>query len=287
MGLLKLTGEKPYENSGIKEGDLITSVNNKKINTINELIDIVSKSNGKEIDITYKRGTTTRKTNLKPVKTEDDNYKIGLWVRDTAAGVGTITFYEPNSKKFASLGHGINDIDTSELINIQSGELVTADIVSIEKGEKGNPGEIKGTIDEATFLGEILKNSKFGIYGNIKNIGKLEISKENEVKVALRDEIKLGDAEIICELEDGKVEKYKIEIQKIFNTNNENNKSMVIKVTDDRLIKKTGGIVQGMSGTPIIQNGKFIGAVTHVLINNPKVGYGIFADLMIKQLNEE
>lgn len=201
-------------------------------------------------------------------------------------GVGTITFYEPETKEFAALGHGILDVDTSKLIDIGKGELVTSKIVSIVKGENGKPGEIKGSIENGTSIGEINKNTFFGIYGKINNSSPLNINTKNALEVANRSEIKLGKAEIMCELENGKVEKYEIEIQKIFLDNNSDNKSMLIKVTDEELIEKTGGIIQGMSGAPVIQNGKFIGAVTHVLVNDPQMGYAIFGDLMIKQMRE-
>ena len=199
---------------------------------------------------------------------------------------GTMTFYEPDSGKFASLGHGITDIDTSELINIANGELVGTKILSIVKGEKGSPGEIKGTLEDESYLGTISKNTNFGVYGSIVDKTELNISNTNEMEVALRTEIKTGKAQIMCQLDNDKVETYDIEIEKLYVNNYENNKSMLIKVTDERLLEKTGGIIQGMSGAPIIQDGKFIGAVTHVLVNEPTVGYGVFADIMIKQLEE-
>ena len=197
-----------------------------------------------------------------------------------------MTFYEPSSGMFAALGHGITDIDTSDLIQIANGELVTTNILSIVKGEKGAPGEIRGTIENGVSFGNIYKNTKYGVYGNVLNKSRLEVNSAEEMEVALRNEIKTGKAQILCELQDGKIERYEIEIQKLFINNNEDNKSMVIKVTDKRLIEKTGGIIQGMSGAPIIQNGKFVGAVTHVLVNDPTIGYGVFADIMIKQLKE-
>ena len=216
----------------------------------------------------------------------DNEYKLGLWVRDAAAGVGTLTFYEPSTGNFAALGHGINDVDTYNLIQIANGELVTTNIIDIVKGEDGLPGEIRGTIENSATIGNIYKNTALGIYGNITDVSRLNLNKSTEIPVANRSEITTGKAEIMCELENGKIQNYEIEIQKIFINNNENNKSMLIKVTDEELIEKTGGIIQGMSGAPIIQNGKFIGAVTHVLVNDSKTGYAIFADLMIKQMRE-
>ena len=200
------------------------------------------------------------------------NINSGLWVRDAAAGVGTATFYEPTTGMFASLGHGITDIDTGKLVTIANGELVNSNIVSIVKGEKGKPGEIRGTIEGQSKVGDITQNTSFGIFGKITNNTIIE-STEKPIEVLNRNEIKTGKAQIICELENGKKDYYNIEIEKINISNNQNNKSMLIKITDDRLIEKTGGIIQGMSGSPIIQDGKFVGAVTHVLVQNPIEGY--------------
>lgn len=185
-------------------------------------------------------------------------------------GVGTITFYEPSTKTFAALGHGIADIDTEQLIDISSGEFVTTRILNITKGESGKPGKIQGTVENQKNIGTIYKNSKFGIYGKVDNLSSININSSREMEVALREEIQTGKATILCSLDNQNVQEYEIEIEKIFRENNYDNKSMLIKVTDQRLIEKTGGIIQGMSGSPIIQNGKFIGAVTHVLVNNPQ-----------------
>ncbi len=180
-------------------------------------------------------------------------------------------------------GHGITDIDTGELINIASGEFVTTRILNITKGESGNPGKIQGTIENQVNIGNIDKNTRFGIYGKVDNLSGLSIDTSKEMEVATRDEIQLGKATILCSLDNKNVQEYEIEIEKIFKENNYDNKSMEIKVTDERLLEKTGGIIQGMSGSPIIQNGKFIGAVTHVLVNNPEEGYAVFGDIMLKQ----
>lgn len=287
VGMSEIEGKKPYQNSGIEAGDRIIEVNNKKISTSDELTQCVNTCNGKNIEIKYiNNKDEIVQAEIEPAKTSNNEYKIGLWVRDAAAGVGTITFYEPSTGSFASLGHGINDVDTYELIDIANGELVTAKILDIVKGKNGIPGEIRGNIDNSIKIGNISKNTDFGVYGNITNTNALNIDNSQEMEVADRNEINTGKAYILCELDNRKPEKYEIEIQKIFKENNQDNKSMLIKITDARLIEKTGGIIQGMSGAPIIQNNKFIGAVTHVLVNDSKVGYGVFADLMIKQLKE-
>lgn len=286
VGMSEINGKKPYENSGIQEGDRIVEIDGEIISCTDDLTETVNNCDGENVEIIYKRNEEIKTTSIEPVKTNENEYKLGLWVRDAAAGVGTMTFYEPNSGKFATLGHGITDIDTSELIHISNGELVTTQILSIVKGEKGVPGEIRGVIEKGTYLGEISINTSYGVYGNISNKQKLDLDESNEMEVALRSETKVGKAQIMCQLDNEKIETYDIEIQKIYVNNNENNKSMVIKITDNRLLEKTGGIIQGMSGAPIIQNGKFVGAVTHVLVNDPTAGYGVFADIMIKQLEE-
>ena len=235
---------KPFENTGIEEGDTIIEIDEKRITSTEELIKEVNESKGENIEVKYVHDEETKQCSIKPVQTSETEYKLGLWVRDSAAGVGTVTFYDSSSKTFAALGHGITDIDTEELINIASGEFVTTKVLNITKGEKGNPGKVQGTVDNQKNIGTIYKNSPFGIYGKVDNLSSLNIDSSKEMEVALRDEIQLGKATILCSLDNNKVEEYEIEIQKIFKENNYDNKSMQIKVTDSRLIEKTGGIIQ-------------------------------------------
>ncbi|MBR0490625.1 MAG: SpoIVB peptidase [Clostridia bacterium] len=277
---------KPYENSGIEEGDSIISIDNTKISTTQDLIDTVNASSGKNLAIEYVHNNATATCSITPVQTSNNEYKLGLWVRDSAAGVGTVTFYDSSTKSFGALGHGITDIDTEELINIESGEFITTQILNIKKGENGYPGRIQGTIDNQTNIGSIYKNTKFGIYGKVSNPSALRLDSSKEMEVALREEIKEGPATILCNLDGTSPKEYNIQIERIFRENNYDNKSMKIKVTDENLLNKTGGIIQGMSGSPVIQNGKFVGAVTHVLVNNPKEGYAVFGDIMLKQIRE-
>ncbi len=276
---------KPYKDTDIVEGDTILSINNEKVESIETLKKIVNNSKGKNLNLTILRDGATFTSNIKPIQSKNKEYKLGLWVKDAATGVGTMTFYEPTSKSFAVLGHGITDSDTDTLINIDYGELVTSRIISIQKGKTESPGEIKGTILNQQKIGIVNKNTQFGIYGNLENLTSLNIDTSKSVKVASRNEITLGDAKILCSLdESNKAEEYSVDIEKIYYDNDYNNKSMLIRITDEKLIEKTGGIIRGLSGAPIIQNGKFIGAITNVLVSNPEVGYGIFADLMIKEL---
>ena len=288
VGMSEIEGEdnktyKPYENTGIEEGDTIVKINDNLVNSTDELIEKVNMSKGEKVEIEYIHEEETKECSITPVKTSEEEYKLGLWVRDSAAGVGTVTFYEPATQSFGALGHGITDIDTGDLLNIASGEFVTAEILNIKKGEDGNPGKIQGSVEEQETIGEITKNTEFGIYGKIQDLSSLNIDTSKEMEVAMRDEIELGKATILCSLDNQTVKEYEIEITKIYKDNHYNNKSMEIKVTDEELIEKTGGIIQGMSGAPIIQNGKFIGAVTHVLVNSSTEGYAIFGDLMLKQ----
>ena len=291
VGMSEIYGEdnqvyKPYENTGIKEGDTITKINDEEIISTDDMMKIINNSKGKEIRVTYIHNNKTLETNITPIETDKNNYKVGLWVRDTAAGVGTATFYDKNTGKVAMLGHGILDVDTEELIDISDGKITNTSVVSIVKGENGKTGRIQGIVEGQKDIGTISKNTYYGVYGKIDNINELKANSSEATKIALRNEIEIGEATILCALDNGKIQEYKVEIEKIYLNNNSNNKSMLLKVTDEELLEKTGGIIQGMSGSPIIQNGKLIGALTHVLVQNPKQGYAVFADIMVKQMND-
>lgn len=290
VGKTEITGQdgekyKPHENSNIQEGDIILEANRNILNSSDDLTKYINECNGREIIFLCLRDNETFEVKITPIKTISGGYKVGLWVRDSAAGVGTVTFYDPKSGLFGALGHGIVDIDTEKLIDIQSGEFVTTKIINVIKGTSGEPGKIQGTVDNQKTIGEIYSNTIFGVYGKLTDTKSLGINESYLLPVASRNDTQTGSAKILCSLENGKVEEYDIEIKKLYLNNNSNNKSMLIKVTDDKLIKESGGIIQGMSGCPIIQNGKFIGAITNVLVSDPTTGYAIFADMMIKELN--
>ena len=219
-------------------------INKKEITSTSELISSVNNSKGENLNVKYIRDGKEYISTVAPVKTNDNEYKLGLWVRDGAAGIGTMTYYEPSTNKFAALGHGILDIDTEKLVKISSGELVTSKISTIVKGKEGNPGEIKGTIIGGETIGNVNQNTEFGIYGDITNRVKISSNINNQIEVANREEIKMGNAKILLDLENGVREEYDIEITKIYKNNNVNNKSMLIKVTDERLLELTGGIIQ-------------------------------------------
>lgn len=280
--------EIPAKEAGIKPGDLITDVNGKSIHSIEELINEIENSNGNEIKVKYRRGNKTDYVSMNPKKSVEDNkYHVGMWVRDSTAGIGTLTFYDPKTNAFGALGHGITDIDTGSLMPVEEGEIVESNILTIVKGRSGNPGELKGVlIEERRELGLIRKNSPYGIYGvlNKDMLGKFP---SKLYPVGLRNEVEVGDAKILANIDGKTIEEYEIEIQKISKNTTNRQKGMVIKIKDSKLLEQTGGIVQGMSGSPIIQNGKLVGAVTHVLVNDPTRGYGIFIENMLKNAVED
>lgn len=284
-GIESLDGKiyKPYENTEIREGDSIIAINDNVISNTQELIDAINMYNGEKVKIKYIRNNEEKICEITPVKDKSGIYKIGLWVRDSAAGVGTVTFYNEDTQSFAALGHAITDIDTGDILQTSSGEIDNVSIISVVKGVEQQPGKIQGSIRQNSVIGNIYKNTQYGIYGVVKNLTNINIEYSKRMHVAERQEINLGEAFILSNI-DGQFKEYKIEIQKTYLNNNYDNKSMVIKVTDEELLNKTGGIIQGMSGSPIIQNGKFCGAITHVFVKDPSIGYAVFADRMLSEL---
>ncbi|MEN2775621.1 SpoIVB peptidase [Acetivibrio clariflavus] len=278
----------PAKDAGIKPGDLIIEANGKPVDSIEALISEIDNSNGQEMKLKLKRDKRTEVITVKPIKSVEDNkYHLGMWVRDSTAGIGTLTFYDPKNNAFGALGHGITDVDTGALMPVENGEIVESNILTIVKGRSGSPGELKGVlIEERKELGIIKKNSPYGIYG-VLNKDMLYKFPDKLYPVGLRDEVELGKASILSNIDGKTVDEYEIEIQKISKKPSNKQKGMVIKIKDSELLEKTGGIVQGMSGSPIIQNGKLIGAVTHVLVNDPTRGYGIFIENMLKNTVDE
>jgi len=275
----------PYSHTSIEIGDTILEIDGEKIENIKNVKTIVENSKGKELLVTYEKNKKIIQEKITPIKSIDGNgYKLGLWVRDGAMGIGTLSFVDIETGKFAALGHGVSDSDIKKKLDIESGTLNDVKIISICKGEKDNPGEILGVLDSNKIVGKVEKNSNIGIYGTLSKEKVNQYNQKNAVKIASRKEIELGKATILCTLEDGITEEYDIEIQKKYLDKTSTSKCMIIKVTDDRLFEKTGGIVQGMSGSPILQNGKLIGAVTHVFVSDSTRGYAVFADMMLKEM---
>lgn len=277
----------PARKAGIGVGDVIMRVNNKKVTSeaqLQEAIDYCGRQ-GKDVNLLVKHGKKTRMASITPILCKKTGrYRIGLFVKDSTAGVGTLTFYEPGSKTYGALGHIIADFDSSSSNSAVEGKIVEAMIKGLHPGKKGQPGEKMGVFKgKSDIIGNIEKNTECGIFG------KLEKAVTNPyynkpIPVAMRYQIEQGPAEILTVLDKNKIEKFNIQILDIFPTGKQG-KGMVIKVTDKELIRRTGGIIQGMSGSPIIQNGRLAGAVTHVFINDPTRGYGVLAENMLKQVN--
>ena len=273
----------PAKDAGLKKGDVITSVDGQEVNNNEELENIISKSKEKSLVMDVVRENKSEKIEVSPVKSADDKeYRIGMWVRDSSSGIGTLTFCSKENGMFAGLGHGICDVDTGEIIPCGAGDVVPAAITEVNKSMPGMPGELKGCITSQQPMGEIYTNDNTGIYGELKKYA----PEGEEVEVSLKQNVKKGPAYVICTLEGEKPEYYNINIDSVNYNVNSPTKNIKISITDKRLLEKTGGIVQGMSGSPIMQDGKLIGAVTHVLINNPSKGYGIFAETMLTNSNK-
>ena len=265
----------PARDAGLQPKDTLISIGGKRISASDELVKIISESGGKPIEVKYSRGGTEFSTKLTPACDKSGVYRAGMWVRDSAAGIGTVTFYDPETGTFAGLGHGICDSETGELIPLSSGRVTDVSIFGIERGVAGTPGELKGCFGTRE-IGTVEMNTDTGVYGKLT-----AMPKNGELfEIACRDDVHAGEVSIRCTLADGDMRDYKAVISEI-NRQSRDNKSFIITVTDDTLIERTGGIVQGMSGSPIIQDGKLIGAVTHVMINDPTRGYGIFIENMI------
>ncbi|MBQ8790279.1 MAG: SpoIVB peptidase [Ruminiclostridium sp.] len=266
----------PAETSGLRIGDVITKINGKTVSSASELSEIISDNNNDKIEIEYVRDEKTNNIFVNGVKDKNNKTTLGLWVRDSAAGIGTMTFYDNNTHFFGGLGHGICDADSGKLLPLQSGEIVPATINSVIKGEKNTPGELCGTLNQTLRTGKIRNNTTSGIFG----IADHTADNLTAVPIALKQEIKCGDAYILSTINGQTPQKFSINISSV-NMNSTNNKNMIIEITDKELIEATGGIVQGMSGSPIIQNGRLVGAVTHVFVSDPTKGYGIFIENMI------
>lgn len=271
------TSQNPAKQAGIKVGDIILSMNGKKVQTNEDVGEMVASSAGRAVKVALNRAGETMVCALYPVKSDDGVYRAGIWVRDSSAGIGTMTYYNPVTNVFAGLGHAICDVDTGSIMPLHSGEIVGVQITGITRGASGIPGELKGNFSGSK-TGELLINSQVGIFG----IGKQPPDHTKAIPLALKYEVVEGPATIWCTLDDGITKEYSIEIEKVSLAENNPTKNMIIRVTDPVLLGKTGGIVQGMSGSPIIQNNKLIGAITHVFVNDPTRGYGIFAENMDK-----
>ena len=270
----------PAKEAGLEKGDIIIEINGKKVYSADSVTDILNDNNGNDYKITIKRNGNYKEFLLKPAYSSSQGcYKVGLWVRDSTAGVGTITYYDKSNNTVSALGHPITDVDTNEIMPILDGEAVRATVTKIYKSKAGEAGSLccEFTND---IIGTLKKNCQSGIYGKYT----CTLKNTYEYEVASPNEIVRGPVQILCTIDSGKAKFYNAQISRISYRENKKGKNMVVKITDDRLLEKTGGIVQGMSGSPIIQNGKLVGALTHVIVDSPEKGYAIFAQDMIDEL---
>lgn len=270
----------PAKEAGLEKGDIIIEINGKKVYSADSVTDILNDNNGKDYRITVKRNGNYKEFLLKPAYSSSQGcYKVGLWVRDSTAGVGTITYYDKSNNTVSALGHPITDVDTNEIMPILDGEAVRATVTKIYKSKAGEAGSLccEFTND---IIGTLKKNCQSGIYGKYT----CTLKNTYEYEVASPNEIVRGPVQILCTIDSGKAKFYNAQISRISYRENKKGKNMVVKITDERLLEKTGGIVQGMSGSPIIQNGKLVGALTHVIVDSPEKGYAIFAQDMVDEL---
>ena len=279
VGTYLINGLDPAKEANLQTGDKILSINNEEINSIDEMLSIINKSIDKEkIDIIYKRGNKTLNTTLKPIMDEYNIYKTGLYVKDSVNGVGTLTFIDPNTKIYGALGHEIIEKTTGQKLEIQNGKIYSSTVTGITPSNEGNPGEKNAKYNTNDIYGNIKENTIAGIFGTYTK----EIPEGKLYKVANKEEINLGNASILTVIKENNIEEFTINIIKL-NLSTKDTKNILFEVTDNNLLSKSGGIVQGMSGSPIIQNNKIIGAVTHVVVDDCTKGYGILITNMLEE----
>ena len=269
----------PGRDSGLKAGDVITHIDGGEVDTIEQVQDAVAQRAGEPLTLQAVRGEQQIQLRIAAVENRRGIYQLGIWLRDSMAGIGTMTFYDPVSGTFAALGHGINDVDTSMLMPLESGSIMDASDSEVEKGLSGHPGELHGEFNLQKDLGSLYANTDQGIFGRLSDDAAAQ-GKE-PVEVAARDQVHTGPATILSNIREHQVEAFAVEITHV-DPEPDTTRNMMLEVTDPKLLETTGGIVQGMSGSPILQDGRLVGAVTHVLVNDPTRGYGIFAETMLQ-----
>lgn len=279
VGTYDISSESPAKKAGLQTGDKIIKINNEDTTCIQDMLNIINNSNNKEsINITYLRGSKENTTTLKLSKTDNNVYKTGLYVKDSITGVGTLTFIDPNTKLFGALGHEIIEKNTGQKLEIKDGKIFSSTVTGITRSSVGNPGEKNANYDSNNIFGKVNENTTSGIFGEYTS----NIPDKKTFAVAKESDVKAGKAFIYTVINGNNVENFEINILKI-NTNTSSTKNILFEITDNRLLKETGGIVQGMSGSPIIQDDYIVGAVTHVVVDDPTKGYGIFITSMLKE----
>ncbi len=268
----------PGRDCGLKVGDIVTHINGEEVNTIEEVQAIVSQQKDTPLTMQVVRDNRQLQLTATAAQNTRGDYQLGVWLRDSMAGIGTMTFYDPNSGVFAALGHGINDVDTSMLMPFETGSIMPASVSEVKRGAVGQPGELHGQFDLTHDLGTLYANTNLGIFGQMpqENMS----SGQKPIPIASRDQVQVGPATILSNIRGDEVEEFDIEVTRIY-APEDGTRNLMLHVTDPELLQATGGIVQGMSGSPIIQNGRLVGAVTHVLINDPTQGYGILIENMV------
>ena len=273
----------PARDCGLREGDVITHINAREVDTIEEVRSCLREIGGAEMSIRALRGGKPFQVTAQAARCSSDGaYKLGAWLRDSMAGIGTVTWYDPDSGRFGALGHGINDVDTARLMPMDHGGVLTAHVDQVKKGQKGDPGELHGSFETQRDIGVLSANTGVGIFGTLDAPGPEGAA---AVPVARREELHTGPATILSNVSGDEVEEFTVEITRLL-PGGETGRDMTLRVTDPRLLERTGGIVQGMSGSPILQDGKLVGAVTHVLISDPAQGYGVFIQRMLQAAGE-
>lgn len=270
----------PAKDCGLREGDIITHINSTEVDTIEEVTALLQQLKGQSMNISAIRDERTLELTARAVFCpEDSTYKLGAWIRDSMAGIGTVTFYCPDTGTFGALGHGVNDLDTSLLIPLDSGAILPASVAGVKKGVSGAPGQLKGIFRSEDTLGRLTANTSVGVFGILEWDDWLD---GEPMEAAERNEVRAGSATILSNVSGEAVDEYSIRILKVYPASDSNGgRDFLIEVTDQRLLNATGGIVQGMSGSPIIQDGKLVGAVTHVMVDDPARGYGISIENML------
>ena len=271
-------GTSPAENCGLKEGDLILRINDQEIRSTEHLQTVLQETGDAPVTLTVRRGSRTSELETGAVRCSDGIYRLGVWIRDSMAGIGTLTFYDPETGSYGALGHGITDVDTHVLMPLSAGSIMETTVRAVKKGQRGEPGELKGDFSVQRDVGTVSANTSAGIFGTVSDENFAGDAKP--IPVADPEEVHLGKATILCTVSGEDTESYEVEIVRL-SPDKQDMRNLLLRVTDRRLLEATGGIVQGMSGSPILQDGKFVGAVTHVLVNDPTQGYGILMENML------